>query len=311
MVGNIRTILEELGYSDITEYPKEFRTAPIYRDSSNKTSLRIRKDSGRWIDFAANATGDLADLVQISLKLKDVEEAKSWLGNRNIKIAIRTRLQSSQPKISTPEIFDKAALMRLSDDTSYWENRGVSLKLLQKFGGGIAYKGKMAGRYVFPVYNSRNDIVGFAGRDIFNSPHRPKWKLIGSKDKWVYPAFLNYQIITKQKEVILVESIGDCLSLFDSGIENVLVLFGLSIGSGILNFLLRNDMRHIIISTNNDEEAGKKAGNSAANKLANQLSSYFDPHQIEIHLPTKKDFGEMDKEEILLWQRKGLSQQAV
>ena len=39
-----------------------------------------------------------------------------------------------------------------------------------------------------------------AGRSLlgFKNSHRPKWKHIGSKSTWVYPAFLNSDILLKK-----------------------------------------------------------------------------------------------------------------
>jgi DNA primase len=134
------------------------------------------------------------------------------------------------------------------------------------------------------------------------------WKLLGTKEKWVYPAFLNYQKIREDRMVILVESIGDCLALFNAGIENVLVTFGIALTSGILNFLIRSDVKCIVIGFNNDKTKGEEWGNKAASRVSGKLRHYFDEHQIEIALPDKKDFGEMSKEEILLWKNQRLCQ---
>lgn len=308
MVDNIREILEELGYK-VKEYPKEFRMIPLYRESKNETVLSVYKDSGRWVDYSLGKTGDIVDLVQITLQLKDIDEAEKWLTNKQVNVSL-FRYEPKQ-EITTPRIFDKESLLRLTNDYSYWEKRGVEEKILRRFGGGIAHKGKMAGRYVFPIYNSQNKIVGFAGRDIFNNNSNvSKWKLLGTKDKWIYPAFLNVDLLRRKRKVILVESIGDILSLFSAGIENSLVTFGIKLTSGLLNFLIRTDFQEILISFNNDEVLDKKAGNEAANEVRQKLLHYFDPHQIRIALPFKKDFGEMTKEEILLW-KKELYQQVA
>ena len=165
--------------------------------------------------------------------------------------------------------------------------------------------GKMKDRYVFPIFNSKNKIVGFSGRDLMNyeNSHRPKWKHIGSKSTWVYPAFLNADILLKNKKIIIVESIGDLLALWDAGIKYVIVSFGLDASSRLLNFLLKIDPNEVILSFNNDE-ANNSAGNKAADKTFNKLKKYFDPKQIKIILPDKKDFGEMNKKEIINWQKK-------
>ena len=164
----------------------------------------------------------------------------------------------------------------------------------------------MSNRYVFPILNSKNQIVGVSGRCIQEnekrSDRRPKWKHIGKINEWVYPAFLNSEIIKKERQTILVESIGDLLALWNNGIKNVLVIFGLNISSGVLNFLLKTDPTHVIISLNNDSQ-GNSAGNEAAEKNYNKMLKYFDKKQILIHLPTKNDFGEMSSKEILSWKK--------
>lgn len=303
MVGGVREILEALGYTKLSEYPKEFRAAPLHRESDNATALSIRKDSGKWIDYAAGATGDLYDLVQLTLRFSP-EEAKAWLENRGAAFVISPQIAHT-PTASCPEIFDKSALLRLTQDFSYWEERGISSTTLTNFQGGLAYKGKMAGRYVFPIFNSRQDVVGFAGRDIFNNGKRAKWKLLGAKEKWVYPAFLNAKDILNAKKVVLVESVGDCLALFNAGIRTVLVTFGLSLSSGILNFLIRSDVSQIVIGLNNDALSQEDAhGNRSSVNFSHKLGHYFDEHQIRIALPSAKDFGEMNKEQILLWNSK-------
>ena len=52
-----------------------------------------------------------------------------------------------------------------------------------------------------------------------------------------------------KKEVILVESIGDAMALYEQGIKNVLVMFGLSVNSHIINYLNSKsiDRLHTII----------------------------------------------------------------
>ena len=127
--------------------------------------------------------------------------------------------------------------------------------------------------------------------------HIPK---IGDKSKWKYPMQYNNKLLTKLKKIILVESIGDMLSLWNSGIKNTMVTFGLNISLDVLNYLLRIDVNEVIISFNNDEN-NNSAGNIAAEKASKKLRKYFDYSTIKVNLPPKNDFGEMTKEEIQEW----------
>ena len=82
-----------------------------------------------------------------------------------------------------------------------------------------------------------------------------------------------------------------------------MVAFGLEVRNDVVNFLLRNDPNKIIVAFNNDDSKNN-AGNIAATKTLKKLSKYFDHNQLEIKLPSKNDFGEMNKEEIQTWQKK-------
>ena len=177
-----------------------------------------------------------------------------------------------------------------------------------QFEGGIddgVERGKMMNRYVFPIFSTEKEIQGFSGRDLKYTnktlpKQRPKWKHLGSASKWVYPTFLNNDIIKKDGEVILVEGIGDILSLWDGGVKNVLVVFGVGTSRSIFNYLIKINPKKIMISLD-DDSGGSFAGNKASKKLEKRLLKYFDSYKIIIHPPNKKDFGEMTKEDILKW----------
>jgi hypothetical protein len=283
---DFKTVLEGLGYT-LFDRGKEWRTKPIYRDSDNDSSLRILKDSGKWIDFARGTGGDFKKLVEIS--------GGKFDGNLEIPVKKETI-------VSSGEVFDKNELESLQKNHSYWNERGISDTTLELFLGGVipkTTKSAMYNRYVFPIKNNRNEFIGISGRWIGKkiSKNTPKWKHLGSVDSWVYPAFLNKDDILNKKEIILVESIGDGLALWEAGVKNFLVLFGLKLGRAILKSLIAADPDRIIISTNNDAD-NNFAGNSAAERMQQSLFEFFNKDQIEIRLPKCKDWGESSQEEI-------------
>jgi hypothetical protein len=298
-INNIYQILTNIGYS-LKDYGREYRTKPLYRDSDNDTVLRIYKDTGFWVDFKENISGNFPLLIKKSLKLESEDQAKVWLKEKNYSYASDNKIQ--QPKIKDKKTFDKDLLLKLEKNHNYWTNRGVKEETLSLFKGGLAKAGKMKNRYVFPIFNSKEEIVGFSGRDVTNES-KIKWKHLGDKSNWCYPTYLNLDYLKENKEIYLIESIGDCLSLWDAGIKNTIVTFGLEISTSILNLLLKIDPNKIYISFNNDI-AKNNAGNNAAEKAINKLLRYFDRKQLEIKLPSKKDFGEMSFEEIKAWKIK-------
>ncbi len=295
---DVKEILLSLGYSNISEDSKNFRMKPIYRDSSSVGALSVRKDTGYFIDFGRNLRGNIYQLIKLSKGLKTVEEAEGWLKDKPF---TETKRQTSKPKVKQSKIFNKDCLIKLKPDHSYWINRGVSEKTIALFGGGVMSDGKMKDRYVFPIFNYQKDLIGVSGRSIVDS--KIKWKHIGDTGEWKYPLQLNNKIIREERKVILVESIGDMLSLWDAGVKNTIVSFGLNINAAIVSYLLRVDINCIYIAFNNDENL---AGNQAAQKAVNKLSRYFDDHQIKVAIPEKQmcDFGDMSIEEIYSWKKK-------
>ena len=289
----VRQILTDIGYT-LADHGREFRTRPLYRDSGNDNVLRIWKNSGQWVDFKENISGSIEDLVRLTLKLKNIDEAKKWISEKGIDTS---RSEENQQKVTTSQttIFDKSLLIKLSRDHSYWENRGISSQTLLPFQCGVASTGKMFNRYVFPIFNCKDEIVGFAGRDIskMSLEGRPKWKLIGDKKEWAFPLKVNSKDIKNSKFIILVESIGDMLALRENGINNSIVSFGLNLSPKIIYSLIGYNPKKIIIAFN-DDSFDNAAGNIAAESAKQRLLNYFDSNQIEIKLPFgAKDFGEM------------------
>ena len=303
-MSDVKEILISLGYSNISEDTKNFRMKPVYRDSSSNTVLSVRKDTGRFIDFSKQISGSLQDLVKLSLNCTSEDEAVKWLNDHTGGAVLNIEKQKGG-EIKETKVFSKSSLEKMMPHHDYWIERGVSEDTLALFEGGVVYEGKMKNRYVFPIYDYKKNLVGVSGRDLINDPNskRPKWKHIGDKSQWKYPMQVNNKIIRESKEVIVVESIGDMLSLWDAGIKNVAVAFGLQIGLGLVNYFLRIDAQKIYLAFNNDE--GKNsAGNQAAQKNLNRLTRYFDYEQIRIALPDEGDFGEMSVEQILEWKNK-------
>lgn len=303
MSSQIRDVLTDMGYS-LRDNGKEFRTKPIYRDSGNNGDvLRINKDNGRFVDFARNISGSFEDLVKLSLGLSTIEEAKKYIEN-NFDSTSRSAV-IVKPKIKEVRVFPPEFLTDLKRDNSYWNNRQISDDTLADFKGGVCEAGRMKNRYVFPILNSKEKLVGVSGRYIFDIPEgsrTPKWKHLGDKFAWKYPLQVNASFLKKHKKIILVESIGDMLSLWQAGVKNIIVLFGIKISTGILNTLLRLDPQCITISLNNDE-GGSSAGNIAAEQARKKLLKFFDTDQVKVAFPYENDFGEMTTESVIRWSK--------
>ena len=299
---DVRQILEQLGYS-LSDRGKEWRAKPLYRDSDNSTSLKINKNDGSWIDFARSESGNIHALIEKTLGVSK-PKAINWVKKLKIEGSlIEEKSNEEEIQLDYVKYFDPELLKKLSPNYQYWNKRGIKKETLVAFGGGLCFTGKMAGRYVFPIFDEEKRILGFSGRSTFPN-NDIKWKHIGKRSNWSYPLFLTSEHIKQKKECIIVESLGDGLSLWQAGIKNFIISFGLNSLEHICYTLVKLDPEKIIIAFNNDLLDGKKttgAGNLAATKFKKQLTAFFTKEQIEIRLPTKNDFGEMESEEIEEW----------
>lgn len=289
----VREVLVDLGYT-LSDNGREFRARPIYRESGNTMSLCVYKHDGRWTDFGVSKSGRLEDLVKITLNLKDISQAKEYLENS---FSVSTLSKRDKPLLHNKNVtFDKEVLLDMIPNHEYWVNRGISTETMLKFKGGVMTKGKLANRYVFPIFDSRENLIGLTGRDLTGRA-LSKWKHQGLKSTWKYPLFLNWPVIKESKTVILVESLGCLLSLYDNDVKNVMVCFGTKLSSSMIECLLKMDPKKIIVSLNNEPD-NNSIGNNASEEFQRSLLNYFDKNQIKICLPPTKDWGEASKEQI-------------
>ena len=295
---DVKEVLSKMGYTVFSETATHFLTRPLYRDSDNNKALAVDKRTGEWFDFVERVGGNIHMLIGRTLDLKTPEKITEFLSGKAIAIAAKDNYE-----LDTVKTFDKQLLYKLKKDHSYWEHRGISTKTVAIFEGGTTTNGRMKYRYVFPIFNDRNELIGFSGRSLLNYTTVPKWKHIGARNNWCYPLKWNKENILKNREVILVESIGDMLALWEAEIYNTIVTFGVTIGPSVLQLLLKLDMQRILIAFNNDSN-NNMVGNDAADAESLRLRSYFDANQIVVAIPDSKDFGEMNREQIDVWKIK-------
>jgi len=285
-------ILRSMGYK-LVDCGDHWRSQALYRNGDNSTALKIYKNTGVWMDFVQEkgcqpfeslvklTVGDSKDFADT---LKKIREDKSYTHN-------------VVERIEMEEVYPDDVLDKLFPNYKFYQDKNISEETQKAFRIGLAGVGKMYRRMVFPVYNENAQIIGFSGRKIDEDNDYPKWKHIGKKNTWVYPACVPEHDcsdkIDELSEVILVESIGDAMALYEQGVKNVLVLFGLSASPNIINFLSSKTLNKIFISTNNDAASSRNRGLIAAIKNYLKLSNYFDLDTLVIKLPPKaNDFGE-------------------
>lgn len=197
-----------------------------------------------------------------------------------------------EPKLTVEKIYPESSLSTLLPDYSYWVGRGIKEEVLKELEGGLApqgEKGKLVGRYIFPIRNLQGKIMGFTGRIVISNSFSTLWKHCFRSSKAVYPWNVTGDDIKKSKTVILTESLGDAMSLISVGIKPVLCIFGLNLNGLIISTLVGASVERIIISLNKDEDENK--GRAAAERIARKLTLFFS--RVEIRLPVSfKDWNE-------------------
>lgn len=306
--NKIKVILDSLGYK-LKDKGPYWQCAALYRDGDNETALQIYKDSGAWKDYVKDTPFmPFKQLLILTLRTNDPKELSKYLEKDDITF-LTERAHETHDRIEMDELYPESHLQTLLPHYKFYNSRGISDQTLKVLRGGLDTKGKMFQRFVFPIYNEHEQIHGFSGRDMSNKEGRPKWKHMGKKANWVYPAYVPVdggKLIDQNSRdfVIIVESIGDCLNLLEHGFKNVLVSFGLDISPKLCCSIVQFGFKNILISFNNDLDKSENRGLNAAIKNYLKLLNYFDKDVIKICLPTKNDFGDMSNEDFIEWENK-------
>jgi hypothetical protein len=297
--SQLKTSLESLGYN-LKDYGSYWRTKAIYRGGDNLTALKIYKNTGVWTDYAANGSKSypIQKLIELTLNTTNTH-----IINKYVNFEHKTIIEAApKEKIEMEKIYPESLLGNLLPHLDFYSKKNLSQDTLDFYKCGYATSGQLFRRIVFPIYNYAGQIHGFSGRAVFwnKDSEFPKWKHIGKRADWVYPLYLKRngvqeikEDIEKRKSVIIVESVGDSMALFEHGYKNTFVTFGLGISSKVCSTLVSLDPDKIIISSNNDDDKETNHGLISACKSFLQLCSVFDPSKLEIRLPIKNDFFDM------------------
>ena len=286
--SQIQGVLENIGYT-LLDFGNHWRTKALYRGGANQTSIKVYKNTGVWTDYSSGESKSLPfeRLIQLTLN-SDPSKLKETLSSLSRGDYFT---YTKKDTIEMEEIYPEEMLKKLFPNYLFYTKRGYQEETLKFYKTGLAGAGKMYRRMVFPIYNEHKQIIGFSGRKVDEGNDlAPKWKHLGKKKNWLYPAYVPNEnsidsYIKEKQEVILVESIGDSMALYEHGIKNTLVTFGIGCSPAIINYLNSFPVKKITIATNNDYKAAANHGYNGAIKILMALRSYFDYDNLEIKLP--------------------------
>ena len=162
---------------------------------------------------------------------------------------------------------------------NYFSDYGISLEDLKKTDLFIKkednnFFGRFKGRITFPIFNYANKIVAFGARSLGAS----KIKYINSQESSIFKKSeilfgltQNYEVIKKNKELILVEGYMDVISMYKNNFKCALSSMGTSLSSDQINKLWNLvDVPFICFD-------GDTAGQESTKKIALKTLEFLSP----------------------------------
>ena len=145
-------------------------------------------------------------------------------------------------------------------------SKGYNLEVLKKAGLTSRKDGSrydfFRGRVMFPIHSISGKVLGFGGRILKDQKKQAKYvntsdSSIYNKSRILYGIHFARNSIRKEEEVFIVEGYTDVISLFQSGIENVVASSGTSLTADQVK-LLKRYTENIVLLFDGDK-AGIKA----------------------------------------------------
>ena len=297
-MSQIKTILEEIGYAP-KDFGDHYRCRALYRDGGNESALLVKKESGVFIDYGGDNTYlPLKVLVERTI---GQDATKRYFSEKGIKLDLPPPPKKVSCSIMQEKSYDQECLKRLLPSPAFYEKKNITSETQKFYKCGLATQKDFYKRIVFPIIRQDQRIHGFSGRAI-DSNNSANWLHKGKKQNWIYPYFLEkngvfevQEAISDTKELLLVESIGDSMALYQNGFKNNLVTFGLSISPTLATKIVTMELDTVIIAFNDDSDKGTK-GNSGQVGLIKAFLRNFNVFGFEKTYwikPTANDFGDM------------------
>jgi DNA primase len=168
------------------------------------------------------------------------------------------------------------------------QDKGISAETCKQFGAGYCTSGLMKGRVVFPIRNTKGEIMSYAGRAVKKTDEE-------ENGKYRFPPKFNKSLelfnidriandtetkkAVKDFGIILVEGFTDALKLSQEGFLNVVALMGTDFHEAQKRMLLDpklNPTRRITLFLDNDEAGQNGKRKIAAECIHNGFVRYVD-----------------------------------
>ena len=315
---NIETVLNklEIEYEDLGD--NIYCKCPIHDLSDNPRAFSFSKDRGIWRCWTRECHNDHKNdsigLLQALLSKKNNEVTSfnsvvSWL-NSNFEINILVQRNEVEPQeeedssektvslITNRIDFPKHKIIdqiQSKASSQYFIDRGFSEETLRYFeiSDCSDSKSPLYDRALIPIHSDcGNYLVGYIGRAI-KEYRIPKFLIYPKKfDKkyYLYNIHRACDSIKKANSVVIVEGQGDVWKLYESGIYNVVGIFGRSLSQEQQKKLQLLPITTVIVLTDNDQ-----AGRESKLQLQRQLGRFY---KLKFPKLSSKDVGDMKISEV-------------
>jgi len=261
-----------------------------FHDDHNP-SLSVDTEKGSWRCFAGCGSGSVIDFV-MKAETIGFKDAVSKLGGAELQNGSRRKAADSIQDLKVLQDavgYYHRSLLANREAQDYLKNRGIfSGNLVERFRIGYA-DGSLkkllhgdaieaaqsigilsdldsevfAGYLVFPVEDETGNVCNLYGRLVAEGNQAPLHRYLKGPNRGVF----NGKAVKAHKEIVLVESIIDCLSMYVMGAANCVPLYGTQgLTKDHLDLFKKYDTEEIILMMDNDE-AGSKAAESILRRL--------------------------------------------
>ncbi|MEM8539418.1 MAG: CHC2 zinc finger domain-containing protein [Pseudomonadota bacterium] len=187
-------VLSSYGIEMIKDGQKEgqFKALCPFHDDQDP-SMKVNTDRNIFNCFSCGEGGNVLDFVMkqdgsdvraAALKVADIANVPSSPAPQRSKPKKRRKDPVADPKPDAEELdgvpYNKPLtfqLQSLATDHSFFNERAITDRMIKDFGLGIAQKGMMKDRLVFPIHNKTGELVAYCGRWVEEpEDDQPKYK---------------------------------------------------------------------------------------------------------------------------------------
>lgn len=307
--ASLSTVIESTG-AKLKKVGREFVTTCIWHDDSNP-SLTINDEKGFCYCHACRKGGDHIDYLQQRFNIDFPSAAEKAAGILGIVFelededpeAARRAREAKKKAIDALEEEQKIYFENLQDPRNVrikniLESRGISQEAVDEFKIGYSKSGFFEKRITIPIYNRKEELVGFTARATVPD-QKPKYKNSAASDLFdksslVFNETRAREAARESDSLIFVEGHMDVISMWQVGIRNAVALQGTGAPSVNLLTQLTKGITNVILCFDGDQGGSIATERFLATAGPMSLKGMFNVQIVE--LPVGMDPDEVIRE---------------